>query len=228
MPHSIGVRVDQYEDQDFVSSVDCDRSEMIRFVPQWASKILDVGCAIGNFGYSLKLERPVEIWGVEISEYAASIASQKLDRVICAPFDEKLELPENEFDCIVFNDVLEHLVDPYSALLYSKKLLKRNGVIVASIPNVRYFDNIWQLIVHKNWEYTEDGILDRTHLRFFTKRSVQASLNRLGYSIECIEGINSLNKNNSSLLRRFNFLNFLFLNQLEDMRYLQFAIVARP
>ena len=60
-------------------------------------------------------------YGVALDERAASIATYKLDNVICAPVDESLSLPSQNFDCIIFNDVLEHLVDPLAALLYSKK-----------------------------------------------------------------------------------------------------------
>jgi 2-polyprenyl-3-methyl-5-hydroxy-6-metoxy-1,4-benzoquinol methylase len=217
-----------YIAQDFDSYVQKERSEMLHRIPREASVILDVGCAVGSFGYLLKLERSVEVWGIEINEYAASVAAQKLDKVTCGAFDETLELPKNNFDCIVFNDVLEHLVDPYSALMYSKTLLRDGGAIVASIPNVRYFDNIWKLLVHKDWEYTQHGILDRTHLRFFTRRSILNTFDSLGYEIKSIEGINPLEKEHPHQVKKFRVLNLVLLNQIEDMRYIQFAVVAHP
>ncbi len=178
----------------YASSV---RREMLPFVPQEAHAILDVGCSVGNFGELLKKERKAEVWGVETDEKAAEMAEQKLDRVYCGEFERKLNLPEKKFDCVVFNDVLEHMIDPYEAVRYAKDLLNERGRIVASIPNVRYFGNIWDLLVKKNWEYMDTGILDRTHLRFFTKRSIEALFTNLGCRIE-------------------------------DMRWLQFAVVARP
>jgi 2-polyprenyl-3-methyl-5-hydroxy-6-metoxy-1,4-benzoquinol methylase len=217
-----------YKSEDFDVYLDKERHEMLNRIPKDASIILDVGCAVGGFGGLLKSERAVEVWGIEINEYAASIASQKLDRVICGAFDENLNLPAKKFDCVVFNDVLEHLVDPYSALLYSKTLLRDGGKIVASIPNVRYFDNIWKLLVNKDWEYTQNGILDRTHLRFFTHRSISAMFQGLNYKIESIEGINPLEKEHPHRVNKFKFFNSILLNQIEDMRYIQFAIVASP
>jgi hypothetical protein len=95
--------------------------------------------------------------------------------------------------------------------------------VVASIPNVRYFFNMWNLVVHQDWQYTEQGILDRTHLRFFTRRSILATFESLGYCVECIEGINPLGRS-----RKFHLLNWLLFNKIEDMRYVQFAVVARP
>jgi 2-polyprenyl-3-methyl-5-hydroxy-6-metoxy-1,4-benzoquinol methylase len=217
-----------YDSKDFDAYSQKARYEMLRYIPQEASIILDVGCAVGCFGQLLKAERSVEVWGVEVNEYAASIAAHKLDKVICGAFGKNLNLPSQGFDCIVFNDVLEHLVDPYSALIYCKKLLRDRGSIVASIPNVRYFDNIWNLLVHQDWNYTDHGILDRTHLRFFTRRSILSCFNSLGYRVEVIEGINPLEKTHPYHAKKFRFFNGVLLNKIEDMRYLQFAVVAHP
>jgi 2-polyprenyl-3-methyl-5-hydroxy-6-metoxy-1,4-benzoquinol methylase len=218
----------KYNSDDFNIYFEIERHEMLRCIPQEASVILDVGCAVGSFGKLLKSNRSVEVWGVEINDYAASVAAQKLDKVICGPFDETIDLPKNNFDCIVFNDVLEHLVDPYSALLFSKSLLCKGGKIVASIPNVRYFDNVWKLLVGKDWKYTENGVLDRTHLRFFTQKSIIETFNSLGYEVESIEGINPLEIKHPSQFKKFMFLNYILFNQIEDMRYIQFAVVAHP
>lgn len=213
---------------DFNVYASVERHEMLRFVPESAETILDVGCSVGNFGEMLKAQRSAEVWGVEIDEDAAKIASQKLDKVFNDSFDEKLNLPEKKFDCIVFNDVLEHMIDPYSALEYAKKLLTENGVVVASIPNVRFFSNVILLMVHKNWEYVDSGILDRTHLRFFTKKSIESTFTQQNYSIEQLTGINPLEETDTHYVRKFKILNFLTLGHIEDMRWLQYAVVAKP
>lgn len=219
---------DKYNSEDFNVYVNLERHEMLGYVPKEASLVLDVGCAVGCFGELVKSKNSSEVWGIELNEYAASIAAQKLDKVICGAFDETLALPQGKFDCIVFNDVLEHFVDPYSALLYSKTLLRDGGKIVASIPNVRYFDHVWKFLVDGDWEYTQNGILDRTHLRFFTHKSIVRTFNDLGYEIESIEGINPLERQHPHRSRTFKIINSILLNQIEDMRYIQFAVVARP
>ena len=203
------------------------RHEMLPFIPANARTILDVGCSVGNFGELLKQELRAEVWGVESDEQAAEIASHKLDRVFPALFDRNLNLPVGKFDCIVFNDVLEHMIDPYGALEYARGLLSKSGCVVASIPNVRYFGNIWTLLVHKNWEYVDAGILDRTHLRFFTERTIRSTFEDLGYRVETLAGINPLEKYDSGLVSRFKLLNLLLLNNIRDMEFLQFAVVAR-
>jgi 2-polyprenyl-3-methyl-5-hydroxy-6-metoxy-1,4-benzoquinol methylase len=226
----LAASTDKYGSEDFDTylKLKVDRHEMLDLIPEGASIILDVGCAIGGFGEILKSERSCEVWGVEINEQAASVAAQKLDKVICGAFDKSIDLPINKFDCIIFNDVLEHLIDPYSALLHAKTLLRTGGKVIASIPNVRYFDNIWKLIVNRDWEYTQHGILDRTHLRFFTRRSIVRTFKDLNYNIESIKGINSLNVEHPHHWRKFRIINFIVGNRIEDMRYLQFAVVASP
>src|SRR5215211_259957 len=119
------------------------RTEMLPFVPPTAIKILDVGCGSGNFGAELKRTREVEVWGIEPVCHAVKIAQTKLDRVIEGIFTPESALPALAFDSVIFNDVLEHLFDPAAALDYAKTLLSPRGVIVASIPNIRYFPTQW-------------------------------------------------------------------------------------
>ena len=218
---------DKYKKKD-PSYFQCERHEMLAFVPQDSNVILDVGCGAGNFAQTLKLERNAEVWGIELDQSAGLVAAQKIDKVIIGNFNSKLDIPKYSFDCIVFNDVLEHLEDPYSALSFCKELLTNKGVIIASIPNVRYFNNIWDLLVHKNWEYTEWGILDKTHLRFFTYRSIISMFKKEGYQVELIKGINPLEKVDPHQVKKFKILNLLLCNNISDMRYLQFAVVAKP
>jgi 2-polyprenyl-3-methyl-5-hydroxy-6-metoxy-1,4-benzoquinol methylase len=222
------MRIDQYSAEDFERYVGSDRPGMLSHIPATATRVLDVGCALGDFGQRLKVERAIEVWGVEINEYAAAIASKRLDKVLCGAFDSTLNLPKNSFDCITFNDVLEHLIDPYSALTLAQSLLTENGKIVASIPNVRYFDNVWKMLVEKDWQYEDQGILDRTHLRFFTQKSIVKTLNDLGYSIDLIEGVDSIDHVHPHHAKRFRWINRILLKQIEDMRFLRFAVVASP
>jgi len=199
-----------------------DRAEILPYIPKNSNCILDVGCSCGGFGELLKSKGFPEVWGVEIFEPAASIAAEKLDQVICGSFESSLQLPINKFDCITFNDVLEHIVDPFEALRYCHNLLTSEGVVVACIPNVRHFYTIWELVVDGDWQYKEGGVLDKTHLRFFTRKSILSTFSDLGYSIEKIQGINPVHS------RKFSLLNFLTLRRIEDMRYQQFIVVARP
>jgi len=147
------------------------RYEMIGFIPENAKKILDVGCGEGFFGYQLKREINAKIWGIEIDRTAAESAQKKLDKVIVGDISRTIgELPDSYFDCVIFNDVLEHLIDPFTILIRIKRKLSKNGQVISSIPNIRYYDQVKKFLLKKEWKYEDSGILDKTHLRFFTKK----------------------------------------------------------
>jgi len=209
----------------------CTRPEMLPFVPVNCGRLLDVGCAEGAFGETLKRARGVEVWGVEPIQSIAAIAMTKLDRVIEGTFGPDTNLPSHTFDSIVFNDVLEHMIDPESALRYARELLTPEGVVVASIPNIRSFPTFWRLMIHASWEYVDCGVLDKTHLRFFTKPSIINMFERQGYVLEKVCGINAyLGVPNipTNLWRAFRVMNALFMGKFDDMKFQQFAVVARP
>jgi 2-polyprenyl-3-methyl-5-hydroxy-6-metoxy-1,4-benzoquinol methylase len=113
----------------------------------------------------------------------------KLDRVIEGVFGPETFLPENTFDCILFNDVLEHMISPERALRYAKSLLAP-GVVVAVDPQRPIPSNDSDLVIHARWEYVDYGILDKTHLRFFTRSSIVNMFEREGFAIDSICGIN--------------------------------------
>jgi 2-polyprenyl-3-methyl-5-hydroxy-6-metoxy-1,4-benzoquinol methylase len=169
----------------------CPRSELIPLVPFDARRILEIGCAEGGFARALRLARPkspLEIVGVELCESAAEEAATVLDRVIVGNV-ERMDLPyEDYFDCIMFADVLEHLVDPWRMLRRAKNLLRRDGVIVASIPNVQHSRVLFNLILGR-WEYEQYGIMDSTHLRFFTRKSIKTLFTSTGYELRQVSGI---------------------------------------
>ena len=206
------------------------RPEMVPFVPADCRRLLDVGCADGAFGEALKKTREIEVWGVEPTKSAAAKAKMKLDMVVEGIFDPHAGLPTGSFDCVLFNDVLEHMVAPEVALRYARQLLAPGGVVVASIPNIRSFPTIWRLVFHASWEYQDAGVLDRTHLRFFTKSSIVDMFEREGFALEEISGINAFVAV-PNIRRRFWLLyrlaNALLFRKFDDMRFLQFAVVAR-
>lgn len=200
-----------------------DAAPMLKYVPPVVKRVLEFGCANGNFSALVKERFGAECWAVEICQEAARIASGKLDRVICGDAAESLpQLPNHYFDCVVFNDVLEHLVDPFSLLISVKEKLTPNGVVVASIPNVRYWKNLKKLVLHGDWDYGESGVLEKTHLRFFTYKSLMATFAHLKYEVCRMEGLDPTSS------RSFRRCNFLFFNRFWDARYMKFACVIKP
>ncbi|MDQ1265498.1 MAG: hypothetical protein QG635_649, partial [Bacteroidota bacterium] len=160
---------------------------------------------------------------IEINKEVSEKAAGKLDKVLTGDFLDCLpQIPVGYFDCIVFNDVLEHFTYPDVVLAKCCNLLKSEGYVVSSIPNVRYIGNLKELLFEKDWRYKkEGGILDYTHFRFFTKKSIKRLFEEAGYEIMKIEGL----KNNMKSL--FYLINFFALFQLSDSRYSQFACVAK-
>ena len=201
------------------------RPEMMAYVPADSSRVLEVGCGEGEFGWRVKQSGAVEVWGIELVEARARLAATRLDKVLVGDVADLVgQLPSGHFDAVVFNDVLEHLVDPFEVLRRVRPSLSEGGVVVSSIPNVRFFPVAYGLAVYGEWEYDESGILDRTHLRFFTGRSIQRMYERLGYEILRHEGINR----EAHMPARYHILNAVLRGRLADMRFAQFATVARP
>jgi len=200
------------------------RPEMLKYVPNSATKILEVGCGEGWFCNVLK--RPDrEIWGVEMNEQAAEKAIDACTFVLKGDFDSVLDqLPKNHFDCVIFNDVLEHIYAPWDTIQKVKSLLNSEGVLVSSIPNFRYISNlVTEVIFEGEFRYKpEGGILDDTHIRFFTTKSIRRMFSEQGYEIITHEGIRPCKSWKEKM-----FINLTF-GFLKDARYKQFATVARP
>jgi 2-polyprenyl-3-methyl-5-hydroxy-6-metoxy-1,4-benzoquinol methylase len=206
------------------------RTEILPFLPAHCRRLLDVGCGVGEFGALVKQTREIEVWGIEPVKSAAEKASTKLNHVINGVFDSEIGLPAGSFDCVVFNDVLEHMVEPEQALRYARALLAPAGAVVASIPNIRYFAVLSQLVFRAQWEYQDSGVLDKTHLRFFTKSSIVKMFESEGYSVASICGINAyeaLPVASDRLRRAYKIADALFPKRLGDMKFPQFGVVAK-
>lgn len=199
-----------------------DRAEMINFLPNQIEKVLELGCGEGGFGAMVKARFNAEVWGIEYENDQGNIARQRLDRVFIGDAAQLISsLPDGYFDTVICFDVLEHIYDPYSLLNELKSKLKPNAHIISSIPNMRYFRTLFDLIANRNWDYQANGILDITHVRFFTTNSIKKMYENAGYDVLRHEGINA-SKSIKPVL-----LNLLTLGLFSDIKYLQFATVAR-
>jgi SAM-dependent methyltransferase len=200
------------------------RPEMLRFIPPSTERLLDIGCSEGRFGEAVKAALPnCETWGVEANEKAAADAATRNDRVLNGLIGEVAGLPDAYFDVVTMNDVLEHI--PYSepVLAIVRRLLRPGGRLVLSLPNVRYYLNVRDLVFRQDWEYQEFGILDRTHFRFFTQKSAVRLLTQNGYRVIEQAGLNP-----PRLKLHYRALFALAPSLFEGMRYPQFALVAEP
>jgi len=150
-------------------------------------RVLDIGCFCGGSGRWLKQRFPgCEVIGIEMLDKAAAIAAQAYDRVIAGTFEqvdfETEGLIAGSFDAIIAADVLEHIYNPWQALQRLKPLLAPGGAIYVSLPNVRNL-NILSALASGEWRYKGAGILDITHIRFFTLAQAGEMLSQTGWTI---------------------------------------------
>lgn len=147
-----------------------------------AKRVLDVGCDEGLFAAVLR-ERGCAVSGIELDPVAAEVARAHLDELLVgdiAGMDLVGTFGKASFDVIVFADVLEHLPDPAATLRAVRPLLAPGGVVVISIPNVAHADLRISLALGR-WDYRATGLLDRTHLRFYTRETLLGLLSEGGF-----------------------------------------------
>jgi 2-polyprenyl-3-methyl-5-hydroxy-6-metoxy-1,4-benzoquinol methylase len=200
---------------------DSDRRELFPFLPQTARTLLDVGCGSGAFGRQLRSRRPdMELWAIEPDPVSARAAEDGFDHVVQGEFPNS-QIPNEKFDVVLCADVLEHMRQPEKALLACKDAMAPGGALVASIPNVRNWrDVLWPLLRHGTWTYTEWGILDRTHLSFFTRSSIYSLFVDTGWSVASVTGIN--------MHRREKLLSVLSCQFHDDFLFRQYVVIVRP
>lgn len=170
------------------------RAEVQPWIPRTAAAVLDVGCGEGGFGRTLRatLAPDARICGVDavIDNVEAARRTESFDKVTHGYFPEALGNSEDKYDLITFLDVLEHMFDPWSVLASTHDYLLPGGKVVAAIPNVQVW-TLMRALVRGRWDYTDTGILDRTHVRFFTKATMIEMFEGAGFVVESCEGINS-------------------------------------
>ncbi len=187
-------------------------------------RVLDVGCATGEVGAYLKATTGATVDAVEMVPAMAEVARTKVDNVFTGTAEEFVEKsdPSLRYDAILLADVLEHTVDPWSLLAFFRSRLTPGGVIVISLPNIRHWSTIFNLLVLGNWPHRDRGIHDRTHLRFFTLKTARALIEGAGLKIRKVnrnlridEGFGKINKvsavTNIPGVRSFFTFQYLFL-----------------
>ncbi|MDF0673221.1 MAG: class I SAM-dependent methyltransferase [Nitrospira sp.] len=159
--------------------------EFLPLITEKPNSILDVGCGTGQFGRKLReMNKASELVGIELYAPAAVQAEKYYDKMYHDDV-ESLDLPYSEyFDYVICGDILEHLSDPWNTVSRIAKMLKKDGALICSIPNIRYWKIIADLTLYGRWDYTDSGILDSTHLRFFTKSTFFEMLHKANYKVE--------------------------------------------
>lgn len=161
-----------------------------RRVPEGA-EVLDLGCASGNLALALEKRRGCRVLGVDLDRDAVAAASQKGVEAVIADVT-RTPLAEvvagRTFDRVVMADVLEHLADPGLLLSQVGSVLRPGGAVLVSFPNITHVD-IQLMLAQGEWRYSPAGILDQTHLRFFTASSFSELALRHGFQVASVEEV---------------------------------------
>ena len=194
--------------------------DLIKLIPEGVKRVLDIGCGHGLVGKRLKEARGIEVVGIEVNPAAAEEAKKNLDKVYTIDIETaKPDLGREYFNCIIFGDVLEHLINPWQVVKEMKEFLAPGGYVIISLPNISHWPVIKNLLAGK-WAYQREGTLDITHLRFFTLESARKMLEDAGLTIEC-----STNRLACSKLVRK--VNKLFQGRFTHLLAWQYLIVAK-
>lgn len=149
--------------------------------------VLDIGCNDGSLGEVIKQQKNSKVFGVDISETSVSEAREKLDGVFCFDIQKDYQnwpedLRQIKFDKIIVSEVLEHLFYPEKLLENLKNQLKEGGEIIITVPNLLFWKNRLK-IFFGNFNYTEQGLMDRGHIHFFSWTGLISIIRQAGFSI---------------------------------------------
>lgn len=161
-------------DSQFFSYYNNTRRDIEPLLPDVLPSVLEIGCGAGETMKWLRSIRTVHYAaGVELSPDAASVAQSVFDTIEIADIrSARLEFERGRFAAVLALDVLEHLPDPSAVVHRLKHKIAPDGVFIASIPNISHYTVSFPLFFNGSWDYTERGLLDKTHLQFFTRKSV--------------------------------------------------------
>lgn len=197
------------------------RRDMVKYVDFHVQSILEVGCGEGNFALNFP---GTDYWGIEPVSKQANIAASKGLKILNGAYEDVSDqIPNGHFDLIACNDVIEHMIDPIGFLQNVKQKLKPTGKLIASIPNIRHITVLFKLLFNGEFDYEKSGIMDYTHLHFFTPRSFEKIAKSCGWDVEILEPLT---------IAPFKPIKNLILKFLErdshDLRTVQFAVRLSP
>jgi 2-polyprenyl-3-methyl-5-hydroxy-6-metoxy-1,4-benzoquinol methylase len=201
------------------------RTEIEPHLPARVTRMLDLGCGEGATTAFVKAKRDVQ-WagGIEIMPDAGRAAEAVCDRVWVGNIEKMRpddEIAPGSLDLILCLDVLEHLADPWSVVQRLSPLLAPGGRLIVSVPNIRNWKFIWRLLTRADFNYTQAGLLDRTHLRFFVRHTAAALATSGGLTLAA-----AVNAHPWPISDGRGILSKLTFGRLDDLMIKQFLVVA--
>ncbi len=162
------------------------RTDVLQLIPTSVGLVLSLGCGAGFTELALKTRTPAcRIVGVDLDETMIDPQARGAFEQVVPGDLETLELPfsDGSFDALMYADVLEHLRDPQAALRRHRRLLRPGGWIIVSVPNLQHL-SVFGNLLRGRWPEEDAGIFDRTHLRWFTRKTLLAMLEGAGYRVQ--------------------------------------------
>jgi 2-polyprenyl-3-methyl-5-hydroxy-6-metoxy-1,4-benzoquinol methylase len=214
------------------------RTEIMSFIAEPPGTVLDIGCGGGATGRLVKDKFPgTRVVGIEINAGAAEHARGVLDRVVCAGVDDvdpARDMPDERISTVLLLDVLEHLYDPWRALQRIHGWLAPQTRVIASLPNIRNLATLSEL-AGGHFEYAENGVLDVTHVRFFTRASLRDLFEQTGFEVRRITPLTQpaavdrvvVHRRPGRLDTRTLSIRYRSFDDLEDLYALQYVVDAR-
>ena len=203
------------------------RIDLINLIPENKdNKVLEIGAGSCETLVAIKnLNLAAEVVGVELMNLENSHQGNSLiDRLIIGNIETiELDLPENYFDVIICGDVLEHLIDPWATLSKLHKYLKKSGVIIISVPNIREYHILYKILILKDFKYSSSGIMDKTHMRFFCRKNIINLLDKSLFRIVSVSSIFKLDKVRNTK----KIIDWWTLGLIRDLLTAQYVVVAK-
>lgn len=218
------------------------RSELVDLAPRVPRRVLDIGCAGGKTGEYIKQKFPeAKVWGVEVNRAAAGLAATRLDKVFVGKFEDfdfaAHDIGPGSLDTVIVADVLEHIYDPWGVMVRLRPYLTPDAQVLASIPNTRNLVLMKEL-AEGDWRYEPWGLLDVTHIRFFTLKAIRRYFHETGYRVVRLHHnldsrlVDLYQANRDKPLFTIEFDKFNMKNvtqdELGELCTIQFYVVAEP
>jgi len=202
------------------------RKELLDLIPHQnrSGSILEIGAGSGaTMIYAKQNGYAKKIYGIELCTVEDSFQeSNEFENFLIGNVENmSLKYNEKSFDVILCGDVLEHLINPYEIVKKMKHFLKDDGVIIASLPNMRQIHMMIQIYLKGDFRYQEAGILDKTHLRFFCKKNMIELFESRGLQVERIVSNSNLIGKTTKLLNKLTF------NIFDEFLAAQYYLVVR-
>lgn len=161
------------------------RDDLLPFIPETTRSLLELGCGEASLGALVKKRQRCRVVGIELDPDAAAVARKRIDDVYCGDVRHIIELLDEQFECIVTSEILEHVDDPWSLLAELRRITTKGGRLVVSIPNIANASIAGDLL-RGRFDYTYIGLTCAGHLRFFTRSTLAELLEIAGWTVEQI------------------------------------------